>query len=61
MSSENLNIDYHKQQLLLKSLNKYRTKVQARAALGISEKQMYTYIEKYKIIKNKEGEYVQLK
>lgn len=54
---EILNIDYHKKRLLLKALNRFKTKVEAFQALGISERHFYHLLKEFNIQKNKDGVY----
>jgi len=58
---EKLNIDYHSKRLMLKALNKHPTITKAAEELGISERQLYRWIEEYKVVRVKlyvvEGNY----
>jgi DNA-binding NtrC family response regulator len=55
--TEILNIDYHRRRLVLKALNTLPTKSRARKELGISERQLYRYIQEYGIKKDRKGRY----
>lgn len=55
---EILNIEYHTKRLLLKALNKFRSKTKAYMALGISERQLYNLISRYKVRMNEFEVYV---
>jgi hypothetical protein len=52
MTDEILNIDYHVRRLVVKALNLFPTKLGASKALGISERQLYTYIKQYDIYRD---------
>lgn len=58
---ETLNLDYHCKVLMLKALNKHPTVEKAAEELGISERQLYRWIEEYKVVRVKlyvvEGNY----
>lgn len=47
---ENLNIDYNCKRLILKALNKHPTIAEAAAALGMSERTLYRWMEEYKVV-----------
>lgn len=47
--SEILNIDYHTCRLMVKALNKHRTRAAAAAAMGISERNLYRLKKRYGI------------
>ena len=47
--TEILNIDYNTCKLMVKTLNKYRTKTAAAAAMGISERNLYRLKKRYGI------------
>lgn len=49
---EILNIEYNVGRLVLIALNKFKTKVDAAKELGVSDRQMYTYINHYCIYMN---------
>lgn len=52
IQSETLNIDYWIGQLCVKALNKYPTKRKAAGALGISVRNLYRFIDNYRIHRN---------
>lgn len=52
MSEEILNIDHHVKQLVLKALNKFRYLTEACRALGISERSLANYRQRYNIQHN---------
>jgi len=47
--AEILNIDYHTCRLMVKALNKFRTKAAAAKAMGISERNLYRLKKRYGI------------
>lgn len=49
VKTETLNIAYHTQLLLLKSLNRHRFKTTVFRALGVSEKQGFNLIKKHEV------------
>lgn len=49
MASEILNIEYNRQLLLIRSLNKYRFKSRAFRALGVTEKQGFNLIKFHEV------------
>lgn len=52
--SEVLNLEYNRQLLLIKALNKYRFKSHAFRALGITEKQGFNLIKYHEVQFDKE-------
>lgn len=49
MENEILNIDYHVRSMVLKALNLFPTKMAAAKQLGISERNLYHYIDRFNI------------
>jgi hypothetical protein len=59
MQAQTLNIDYHVRRLVVIALNLFPTKIGASKALGISERQLYTYIKQFDIYRdNFLGKYI---
>jgi transcriptional regulator with GAF, ATPase, and Fis domain len=51
MPTENLNIEHHTKELLIRALNKYRTVYEAAAALGVSERTLHNLKQQYNIVR----------
>lgn len=47
-----LNIDYHRRRLLVKALNKARTRKGAAALTGLTERTVYRLIQQYDILQD---------
>lgn len=52
---ENLNLHENIGLLVIKTLNKYRYKIDAARSLGISERTLYRYICDYSLVLTKQG------
>jgi transcriptional regulator with PAS, ATPase and Fis domain len=51
MAEEILNIDYHNKRLMIKALNKHPTVALAAKELGMSERNLYRWMDEYKVVR----------
>lgn len=51
---EILNLEWNQCQLVLKALNKYKTKMEASKQLGLHERSLYRHMDTYEIVFSEE-------
>jgi DNA-binding XRE family transcriptional regulator len=61
MQTETLNISYHVQRMVLKALNKCKTKKEAAQALGVTTQTLNNYEYQFSIERDSSGRYVNKK
>jgi len=57
--AEVLNIQYHRRQLTLKALNKYKSITKAAGAMGLSTRTLHRYIKLFDFKKDIDGSFYQ--